>query len=172
MRRRDFIKVIVGSAAAWPLAARAQQPNRMRRIGVLMGFLESDSQAQSFIAAFRDGLQKLGWTDGRDLRIDARWAAFDAESRQRFAKGLIAPQPDLILSHTTSTTAALLEQTRTIPIIFATVTDPVGSGFVADLPWPGGNVEAALYRLPQDQIGLINLCDRRTRADGLNARVE
>ena len=140
MRRRDFIKVIVGSAAAWPLAARAQQPNRMRRIGVLMGFLESDSQAQSFIAAFRDGLQKLEWTDGRDLRIDTRWAAFDGESRQRFAKELIAPQPDLILSHTTSTTAALLEQTRTIPIIFATVTDPVGSGFVANLPPPGGIV--------------------------------
>ena len=172
MRRRDFIKVIVGSAAAWPLAARAQQPNRMRRIGVLMGFLESNSQAQSYIAAFRDGLQMLGWTESHNVRIDTRWAAFDAESRQRFAKELIAPQPDLILSHTTSTTAALLEQTRTIPIIFATVTDPVGSGFVADLPWPGGNVEAALYRLPQDQIGLINLCDRRTRADGLNARVE
>jgi putative ABC transport system substrate-binding protein len=140
MRRREFITLLCGAAAAWPLTARAQQPDRMRRIGVLMGFPESDSQAQSFIAAFRNGLQKLGWTDGRNVRIDTRWAAFDAESRQRFAKELIALQPDLILSHTTPTTAALLQQTRTIPIIFATVTDPIGSGFVAGLSRPGGNV--------------------------------
>jgi putative ABC transport system substrate-binding protein len=140
MRRREFITLLCGAAAAWPLTARAQQPDRMRRIGVLMGFSESDSQAQSFIAAFRNGLQKLGWTDGRNVRIDTRWAAFDAESRQRFAKELIALQPDLILSHTTPTTAALLQQTRTIPIIFATVTDPIGSGFVASLSRPGGNV--------------------------------
>jgi putative tryptophan/tyrosine transport system substrate-binding protein len=140
MRRREFIAAIAGSAAAWPLAAHAQQPGPMRRIGVLMGFPESDSQAQSYIAAFRDGLQKLGWTDGRNVRIDTRWAAFDAESRQRFAKELIALQPDLILSHTTPTTAALLQQTRTIPIIFVTVTDPIGSGFVASLPRPGGYV--------------------------------
>ena len=105
-----------------------------------MGFPESDPQAQSFIAAFRDGLQKLGWMEGRNIRIDARWPAFDAESRQRFAKELIALRPDLILSHTTPTTAALLQQTRTIPIVFATVTDPVGSGFVPSLARPGGNV--------------------------------
>jgi putative tryptophan/tyrosine transport system substrate-binding protein len=140
MRRREFITLLCGAAAAWPLTAQAQQPDRMRRIGVLMGFPESDSQAQSFMAAFQNGLQKLGWTDGRNVRIDTRWAAFDAESKQRFAKELIALQPDLILSHTTPTTAALLQQTRTIPIIFATVTDPIGSGFVASLSRPGGNV--------------------------------
>ena len=140
MRRRNFIALLGGAAAAWPLAARAQQPDRIRHIGVLMGFPESDLQAQSFIAAFRDGLQKVGWMEGRNIRIDTRWAAFDAESRQRFAKDLIALQPDLILSHTTPTTAALLQQTRTIPIIFATVTDPIGSGFVASLPRPGGIV--------------------------------
>jgi putative ABC transport system substrate-binding protein len=140
MRRREFISLIGGAAIAWPLAAHAQQPDRMRRIGVLMGFPESDSQAQSYIAAFQDRLQKLGWTDGRNIQIDTRWVAFDAESRQRFAKELIALQPDLILSHTTPTTAALLQQTRTIPIIFATVTDPIGSGFVASLPRPGGIV--------------------------------
>jgi putative ABC transport system substrate-binding protein len=140
MRRREFISLVGSVAATWPLVARAQQPEPMRRMGVLMGFPESDSQAQSYIAAFRDGLQKLGWTDGRNVRIDTRWAAFDAESRQRFAKELIALQPYVILSHTTPTTAALLQQTRTIPIIFATVTDPVGSGFVAGLPQPGGNV--------------------------------
>src|SRR4029453_1595421 len=128
MRRREFITLLCGAAAAWPLAVLAQQPDRMRRIGVLMGFPESDSQAQSYIAAFQDRLQKLGWTDGRNIQIDTRWVAFDAESRQRFAKELIALQPDLILSHTTPTTAALLQQTRTIPIIFATVTDPVGRG--------------------------------------------
>jgi putative ABC transport system substrate-binding protein len=139
VKRREFI-TLLGVVAGWPVAARAQQPDRMRRVGVLMGFPESDSQAQSFIAAFRDGLQKLGWTEGRNVRIDTRWPAFDAESRQRFAKELVALQPDLILSHTTPTTAALLEQTHTIPIVFATVTDPVGSGFVPSLARPGGNV--------------------------------
>jgi len=140
MRRREFITLLGGATVTWPLAARAQQPESMRRIGVLMGFPESDPQAQSFIAAFRDGLQKLGWTDGRNIRIDTRWPGFDAESRQRFAKELVALQPDLILSHTTPTTAALLQETRTIPIVFATVTDPVGSGFVPSLARPGGNV--------------------------------
>jgi putative ABC transport system substrate-binding protein len=88
MRRREFITAIAGSAAAWPLAAHARQPEPMRRIGVLMGFPESDPQAQSFITAFRDGLQRLGWTDGRNVQTDTRWPAFDAESRQRFAKEL------------------------------------------------------------------------------------
>jgi putative ABC transport system substrate-binding protein len=141
MKRREFITLLGGAAAAWPVAARAQQPHRMRRIGVLMGFPESDSQAQSYIAAFRDRLQKLGWTDGRNLQIDTRWAIpAEASSMQRLAKELVALQPDLILSHTTPTTAALLQQTRTIPIIFAVVTDPVGSGFVTSLPRPGGIV--------------------------------
>ena len=112
----------------------------MRRIGVLMTFAERDAEAQAFVAAFREGLQKLGWAEGRNIRIDYRWAALDAEPIQRFAKELVALQPDLILSHNTPTTAALLQQTRTIPIIFAAVADPVGSGFVASLPRPGGNV--------------------------------
>ena len=130
-----------GSVAAWPLAARAQQREPMRRIGVLMGYPESDSEAQTKIAAFRNGLQKLGWTEGRNTRIDTRWATpADAESMERFAKELVALQPDLILSSTTPTTAALLQQTRTIPIVFATVANPVGSGFVASFPRPGGNV--------------------------------
>src|SRR5262245_60120924 len=140
MRRRDFIKVVAGAAGAWSFPSRAQQPEPVRLIGVLMGFPERDSQAQSYIAAFRDGLQRLGWTNGRNVRINTRWPEFDAESRQRFAKELVALQPDLILSHTTPTTAALLQQTRTIPIVFATVTDPVGSGFVPSLARPGGNV--------------------------------
>src|SRR5947208_14681501 len=111
----------------------------MRRVGALMGFAESDREGQIFIAAFREGLHNLGWTEGRNIRFDTRWAALDAESVQRFAKELVALQPDLILSHVTPTTAALLQQTRTIPIIFVWVSDPVGSGFVASLARPAGN---------------------------------
>jgi putative tryptophan/tyrosine transport system substrate-binding protein len=140
IRRREFMTLLGGTTAAWPLAARAQQPERVRRIGVLMGFAENDPEGQASVAAFREGLQKLGWTDGRNIRIDTRWAALDVESMQRFAKELVALQPDLILSHSTPTTAAMLQQTRTLPIIFALVIDPLGSGFVASLPRPGGNV--------------------------------
>ena len=126
IRRREFMVVLGGAAAAWPLAARAQQGERMRRIGVLMGFPESDSEAQGYIAAFWDGLRKLGWMDGRNVRIDTRWTTpADADLMQRFAKELVALRPDLILSNTTPTTAVLLQQTRAIPIVFATVADPV-----------------------------------------------
>src|SRR5215813_5659282 len=141
MRRRDFIKVVVGSAITWPLSARAQQSERMRRIGVLMGYPENDLEGPAFFAAFREGLEKLGWVEDRNIRFDTRWVTpDDAEARQRFAKELVALQPDLILSSTTPSTAALLQQTRTIPIVFATVANPVGSGFVASFPRPGGNV--------------------------------
>ena len=136
MKRREFIS-LVGSAAAWPLAARAQQGDRLRRIGVLMSYAKSDPDGGGFVAAFRERLQQLGWLEGRDIRIDDRWAALDAEALQRFAKELIALQPDLILSQTTNSTAALLQQSRTVPIIFANVADPVGSGFVASLARPG-----------------------------------
>ena len=140
MRRREFLKLVGGSAVAWPLVARAQQPERMRRIGVLMGYAESDRQGQANVAAFRMGLQKLGWTEGRNVAIEYRWAAAEADLVQQFAKELVALQPDLILTQNTPITAAVLQQTRTIPIIFANVSDPVGSGFVAGLPRPGGNV--------------------------------
>jgi putative ABC transport system substrate-binding protein len=139
MRRREFITLLGGSAAAWPLAARAQQPGQVRRIGVLMAHAESDPEGQAFVAAFREVLQKLGWTEGRNIRIDTRWAA-EVGLMQGFAKELIALQPDLILANNTPTTAAVMQQTSTIPIIFAVVADPVGSGFVASLPRPGGNV--------------------------------
>jgi putative tryptophan/tyrosine transport system substrate-binding protein len=140
MKRRKFITLLCGAAAAWPLAARAQQPDQFRRIGVLMSFAESDPQAQARVAAFRKGLQELGWAEGRNIRIDIRWATSDAALMQRFAKELVALQPDLILSHNTPTTATLLQQTRTIPIVFAVVSDPIGSGFIASFPRPGGNV--------------------------------
>jgi putative ABC transport system substrate-binding protein len=140
MRRRDLI-TLVGGAAAWPLGVRAQQPDRMRRIGVLlMGWPESDSEAKTNVATFREGLQKLGWLEGHNIRIDTRWATpADAESVQRFAKQLVALQPDLILSRNTPTTVALLHETRTIPVIFGSVADPIGSSFVASFARPGGN---------------------------------
>ena len=140
MRRRDFITLLGGTAVAWPFGADAQQSDRMRLIGVLMGFAESDHEAQSWVEAFREELRKLGWTEGRNIEIDTRWATADVESMKRLAKELIALQPDLILTSTTPATAAMLQQTRTIPIIFVLVADPVGSGFVASLPRPGGNV--------------------------------
>jgi ABC-type uncharacterized transport system substrate-binding protein len=141
MRRREFITLLGGAAATWPVAASGQQPDRMQRIGMLMGYAENDREGRAFVAAFREGLQKLGWTEGHNIRIDTRWAADrDADARQRFAKELVALQPNLILAHATPTTAALLQQTPTIPIIFVNVSDPVGSGFVENFPRPGGNV--------------------------------
>ena len=140
MHRRSFLTLLDTPAAAWPLAAGAQQDGRVRRIGVLMGYDENDSEAQAWVAAFREGLQKLGSTEGRNIRIDTRWASADAGAMRRFAQELVALQHDLILSQTTPTTAALLNQTRTIPIVFAQVADPVGSGFVASLSRPGGHI--------------------------------
>ncbi len=136
MKRRQFI-ALIGGAVAWPLAARAQA---MRRIGVLMAFAESDPQGQARVAAFRNALQKLGWAEGRNIVFDIHWATADVESMKRMAKDLVALQPDLILSNSTPTTASLLQHTRTIPIVFAVVSDPVGSGFVASFSRPGGNV--------------------------------
>jgi putative tryptophan/tyrosine transport system substrate-binding protein len=145
MKRREFITLLGCTAVSWPLAARAQQGDRMRRIGVLMGFAESDRQGRAFVAAFRDELQKLGWVEGRNIRIDIRWAAGDTALMQRFAKELVALQPDLILSHLTPTTTALLQQTRIIPIVFALVADPIGSGFVASFARPGSNVTGFIF---------------------------
>jgi putative tryptophan/tyrosine transport system substrate-binding protein len=141
MKRRAFI-ALIGGAVAWPLVARAQQPERMRRIGVLMPFAADNLDlGQARFAALREGLEKLGWTEGRNIRIDTRWTTTgDVESMQRFAKELVALQPDLILTQSTPITATLLQETRTIPIVFALVADPIGSGFVASFPQPGGNV--------------------------------
>jgi putative tryptophan/tyrosine transport system substrate-binding protein len=139
MRRREFITLIGGAAAAWPLAATAQQTIQKRRIGVLMGYEESIAEAQAWVAAFREGLRKLGWTEGGDFEVDIRWATGDKATIARFAKEMVASQPDLILSGNTPTTALLLEQTRTIPIVFGIVSDPIGSGFVTSYARPGGN---------------------------------
>jgi putative tryptophan/tyrosine transport system substrate-binding protein len=137
VKRREFITLLGGAAAAWPLAARGRQP-AIRRIGVLMGFAESDHGAQSGFAGFREELRKFGWIEGHNIEIDTRWAT--TQSMQAFAKELVALQPDFILTSSTPATAAMVQQTRTIPIIFVMVSDPVGSGFVASLPRPSGNV--------------------------------
>jgi putative ABC transport system substrate-binding protein len=143
MRRREFIALLSGAAASWPLAARAQQPERMRRIGVLMAHPESDPEFQNYLGAFREELRRLGWTEGRNIEIDTRWATADVESMKRFAKEVVALQPDLIVTISTPATAAMQQQTSTIPIIFVLAADPVGSGFVSNLLRPGGNVSAS-----------------------------
>jgi putative tryptophan/tyrosine transport system substrate-binding protein len=139
MRRRDFIAGL-GGAAAWPLAARAQQGDRMRRIGVLMPFDENDLEAKAFLSAFTQELAGLGWTDGRNVRMDVRWTAGNIDRARIYAKELVDLRPETILANGTSVTAALQRETRTIPIVFAGISDPVGEGFVAGLPRPGGNI--------------------------------
>jgi putative ABC transport system substrate-binding protein len=137
MRRREFIALISG-AAAWPLAARAQQPERMRRIGVLMPGAD-DAEYQARMAAFLQRLQQLGWTDGRNVQIDTRWAAGDANLTRKYVAELVALAPDVILAPGSTTVGPLLQATRTVPIVFATLLDPVGAGFVDSLARPGGN---------------------------------
>ncbi|HXB78572.1 MAG TPA: ABC transporter substrate-binding protein [Bradyrhizobium sp.] len=138
MRRREFITFVGGTAAAWPFAAQAL--GKMRRIGVLMNLAADDPEGQSRLAGFLQGLQEAGWAVGRNVTIDVRWAAADAELMKRFAKELVALEPNLILTSSTPVTAAMLQATRTIPVIFVLVADPVGTGFVASLPRPGSNV--------------------------------
>ena len=140
MRRREFITLLGGAAAAWPLAARAQQPERMRRIGVLLSAAADDPEGQARITAFVQELQRLGWTDGRNVLIDVRWAAGKADDTRKYATELVALAPDVILASGGSVVGALLQLTRTVPIVFTQTTDPVGAGFVDSLARPGGNV--------------------------------
>ena len=140
MRRRDFITLLGGAMAAWPLGAHAQQREQIRRIGVLSSLAETDLEAQTWDAAFRKQLDELGWADGRNLHIEYRWGAGSVERMQLFAKELIRVNPEVILSFSTPATAALQAETHTIPIVFAAASDPVGSGFVASLTNPGGNI--------------------------------
>jgi putative ABC transport system substrate-binding protein len=140
IERRKFIAALGGSAFAWPLAARAQQADRVRRVGVLMNLAADDPEGQARIAAFLQGLQELGWTEGRNVRIDYRWHADDADRYRTYAAELVALAPDVILASSSASTAALQQATRTVPIVFAIVVDPVGAGYVASLARPGGNV--------------------------------
>jgi putative tryptophan/tyrosine transport system substrate-binding protein len=138
MRRRDFIKIVAGSAAAWPLAARAQV-DRKRRIGVILAYAEDNLEAPPRVAAFVKGLEQLGWIDGRNIQIDYRYSGGDPERTQKYATELVALAPDVILAGNTSTVAPLQRATRTLPIVFAGVVDPVAAGFVDTLARPGGN---------------------------------
>src|SRR5262252_3057140 len=143
MRRRDLITLLGGAAAApslWPLAARAQQSNSMRRVGVIMGFAENDDVWQAYLANFRQGLQELGWTDGRNIRLDYRFTGDSEELMRSMAEEVAGLQPDVILVSTNSVVSATLKATRSIPIVFTWVSDPVRSGFVSNLPRPGGNI--------------------------------
>jgi putative ABC transport system substrate-binding protein len=139
MRRREFITLLGVAAVARPSAARAQQPERMRRIGVLMNLAADDTEAQARLAAFSQGLQELGWTVGRNVQIDYRWGAADPNHIPKGALELVALAPDVIMATSSPATAALLQATRTVPIVFVQVADPVGAGLVASLAQPGGN---------------------------------
>jgi putative ABC transport system substrate-binding protein len=139
MRRREFITLLGGAAAGWPLAARAQQGERMRRIGVLSNIAEDDPQMKARFGAFRQGLEKLGWSEGRNVRIDTRFGAADAEQMQARAKELLALQPDVILANSAAVIRVLQQVNRTIPTVFVAVSDPIGAGLIASLARPGGN---------------------------------
>lgn len=140
MRRREFITLLGGATAAWPLAARAQQPDQVRRVAVLMGYSEADLEAKELLREFKEGLSELGWIEGRNLLMVVRWAPGRTDLMRTFAKELVGLQPDVILADSTPVTAALKHETFRIPIVFAAVADPVGSQFVASLPRPGGNI--------------------------------
>jgi putative tryptophan/tyrosine transport system substrate-binding protein len=139
VKRRDFIKLIGGGAAAWPLAAGAQQPERMRRIGALMYLAADDPESPAYVAAFARGLEELGWIEGRNIQIDYRWGGGELDRIRKYAAELVALAPDVILVSSGSALAALQNVTRTLPIIFVTVSDPVGAGYVASLARPGAN---------------------------------
>jgi putative ABC transport system substrate-binding protein len=137
-KRRQFI-TLLGGAAAWPLAARAQQREQVRKIGVLMNIPSNDEEGQARVTAFAQALQKLGWTEGRNARTDTRWAADDADRYHRYSEELVALTPDVILASGSPSVAALLRVTRSVPIVFANVIDPVGAGFVTSMARPRGN---------------------------------
>ena len=140
MKRRDFIALLGGTAATWPIAARAQQPQRMHRLGVLMGLSENDAEARGLVETFVRGLEALGWADGHNLQIDYRWATGNVERLQAPAKEIVARAPDVILVVTTPAAVAVARETRTIPVVFVVVSDPIGAGLVESLARPGGNI--------------------------------
>ena len=144
MRRREFI-TLLGGAVAWPLAARAQQADRVQHIGVLMNFAENDPEAKSRLAALRHGLERRGWSEGRNVHLDYRFTAVSAERTEVLAKELVALHPDVILANSSAVAVALQRETRAIPIVFVNVSDPIGLGFIASLARPGGNFTGVLH---------------------------
>jgi putative tryptophan/tyrosine transport system substrate-binding protein len=162
VKRRDFI-TLLGGAATWPLTARAQQPERIRRIGVLTGGSTADNpDSRANTAAFRQGLQQLGWTEGRNVRIEYRWGAGNADDVRKYAADLAALAPDVILNSGAASLASLLQVTRTVPIVFVNVADPVGAGFVDSLSRPGGNA-TGFMQFEYDLSGNGWSCSSRSR---------
>jgi putative tryptophan/tyrosine transport system substrate-binding protein len=158
MQRREFITLLGGAALTWPRAARAQQADRMRRVGVLDSRAADDPEGQARRAVFLEGLQELGWTDGRNVRIDYRWAAADVDRNRKYAAELVALAPDVILASASASVAALRQTTRTVPIVFVNVIDPVGAGLVASLARPGGSATGFTlfeYSLSGKWLGLF-----------------
>jgi len=168
MRRREFITLLGGAATAWPLAARAQQGERVRRVAVLMPFTADDPEAQPRLLAFAQGLQELGWTVGRNLRIDTRWAASDADRARKYAAELVALAPDIIVANGASVLGPLQQATRAVPIVFVNVPDPVGGGNVASLAHPSGNATGFMqseYSMSAKWLELLKeIAPRVTRA--------
>src|ERR1700732_2487249 len=140
MRRRDFIKVMTAVAAAWPHASRAQQGETMRRVGILLPYREGDAEGLTVVAAFQEGLRGLGWTAGRNVQFEIRWAGGDPAKARSFAKELIGMAPDVIVPSSNLVTTIVQQETRTIPVVFILVGDPIGSGYVASMAQPGGNL--------------------------------
>jgi ABC-type uncharacterized transport system substrate-binding protein len=174
MRRRQFITLLGGAAAAWPLSARAQQPDRVRRIGVLLAVAEDDPETKTRLATFRKGLERRGWSEGRNVRLDYRFTAARPERIPGFAKELLALQPDVVLAHSTGVAAGLQRESRTVPIVFVNVSDPIGSGFIASMARPGGILTGVLH-LEASVVGkwlamLKEIAPRLTRAALLGNR--
>ena len=162
MRRREFITLLGGAAATWPVAARAQQPDHPRRIGSLTTFDESDPEAQTGYAAFRKRLQELGWVVGRNLKIDYRWPRANPDRIRDYAAELVAMKPDALIAVTTPVVTALEQETRTIPIVFTAVSDPIGSGFIQSLAHPGGNATGWSNYTPALSGKWVEMLDRKS----------
>jgi putative ABC transport system substrate-binding protein len=157
MRRREFITLLGGAAAAWPFAARAQQPERMRRIGMLLGIAEKDPESEGRVKAFRLGMRDLGWIEGRNVQVEYRFAGSNLESINKHVAELIRLAPDVIVANSTPVMAALRPATSTIPIVFVVVNDPVGQGFISSLAHPGGNITGFSFIDPEIVGKWINL---------------
>ena len=171
MRRRDFVKAIASSSVAWPLAARAQQTDQVRRVGVLMNVAPEHPEGQPFVAAFRQALQRLGWTEGRNIHIDIRWGENDVERDRRYAADLVALTPDVVLAAGTLSVTALQRVSRTLPIVFVDVSDPVGAGLVERMDRPGGSTTGFMifeYSLSAKWIELLKQVAPNVRRAAVN----
>ena len=165
-QRREFITLLGGATVAWPLAARAQQPERVRRIGIILPTAADDAKYQAWVGAFHQALALLGWSIGRNVRIDTRWATTDAAEIRRHAAELAALAPDVVLAHGGSTVGPLLQATRTVPIVFVAIPDPVGAGFVDSLARPGSNATGFLlfeYGISTKWLELLKNYSKRSR---------